>query len=165
MYHFMLGYTAKVAGTERGITEPQATFSACFGAPFMAWHPSVYAELLGEKIAEHDVTCWLINTGWTGGPHGVGHRIEIPYTRAMVNAALYGLLDEVEYIEDPVFGLSVPASCPGVPDEVLVPRNTWSDPGAYDEQAQKLAGMFVENFREFESQVTDEIRASGPRLA
>lgn len=165
MYHFMLGYTAKVAGTERGITEPQATFSACFGAPFMAWHPSVYAELLGEKIAEHDVTCWLINTGWTGGPHGVGHRIEIPYTRAMVNAALYGLLDDVEYIEDPVFGLSVPASCPGVPDEVLVPRNTWSDPGSYDEQAQKLAGMFVENFEEFESQVTEEILASGPRLA
>lgn len=164
MYHFMLGYTAKVAGTERGITEPQATFSACFGAPFMAWHPGVYAELLGKKIAEHDVTCWLINTGWTGGPYGVGHRIEIPYTRAMVNAALYGLLDNVEYIEDPVFGLSVPASCPGVPDEVLIPRNTWSDPAVYDEQAHKLAGMFVENFKEFESQVTEQILASGPRL-
>ena len=164
MFHFVSGYTAKVAGTERGVTEPKATFSAYFGAPFMAWHPSVYAELLGEKIAEYDVTCWLINTGWTGGPYGVGNRMEIPYTRAMVNAALYGMLDKVEYVDDPIFGLHIPVTCPGVPDEILMPRNTWSDSVAYDVQAKKLAAMFVENFKKFESQVPEAVVAAGPKL-
>jgi phosphoenolpyruvate carboxykinase (ATP) len=164
MYHFISGYTAKVAGTERGVTEPQATFSACFGAPFMAQHPNVYAELLGEKIAKHDANCWLINTGWTAGPYGQGHRMELAYTRAMVNAALEGELDAAEYVEDPVFGLQVPTTCPNVPDEVLIPRNTWSDPAAYDFQARKLAGMFAENFKQFEDRVSEAVRAAGPRI-
>jgi phosphoenolpyruvate carboxykinase (ATP) len=163
MYHFISGYTAKVAGTERGITEPQATFSACFGAPFMAQHPSVYAELLGKKIADHDVTVWLVNTGWTGGPYGVGHRMKIAHTRAMVNAALNGDLDGGQFVEDPVFGVQVPTSCPNVPAEVLVPRNTWSDKAAYDAQAQKLAGMFVANFKQFEDQVPEAIKTAAPR--
>ncbi len=162
MYQFISGYTAKVAGTERGITEPQATFSACFGAPFMVQHPNVYAELLGEKIAEHNVRCWLINTGWTGGPYGKGHRISLPYTRAMVNAALNGELDVVEYLQDPVFGLQVPASCPGVPDEVLQPRGTWGDVQAYDQQAQQLARMYVDNFKQFELEVPESVRAAAP---
>jgi phosphoenolpyruvate carboxykinase (ATP) len=164
MYHFILGYTAKVAGTERGVTEPQATFSACFGAPFMTQHPSVYAELLGQKIATHRATCWLINTGWSGGAYGVGSRIKIAYTRAMVNAALGGQFAGVAFSTDPIFGLSVPTSCPDVPAEVLSPRNTWADGAAYDEQAQKLAQMFVENFKKFEAQVSPEILAAGPQL-
>ena len=165
MYHFISGYTAKVAGTERGITEPQATFSACFGAPFMAQHPSVYAELLGKKIAEHNSTCWLINTGWTGGPYGVGSRMKIAHTRAMVNAALDGELANVEYVEDPIFGIQIPTQCPNVPSEVLVPRNTWSDSEAYDAQAEKLAAMFIENFRQFEDQVSGDIKAATPKSA
>jgi phosphoenolpyruvate carboxykinase (ATP) len=164
MYHFISGYTAKVAGTERGVTEPQATFSACFGAPFMTQHPSVYAELLGQKIATHRATCWLINTGWSGGAYGVGSRIKIAYTRAMVNAALGGQFAGVAFGTDPIFGLSVPTSCPDVPAEVLSPRNTWADGAAYDEQAQKLAQMFVENFKKFEAQVSPEILAAGPQL-
>ena len=163
MYHFISGYTAKVAGTERGITEPQATFSACFGAPFMAQHPSVYAELLGKKIAEHDVDCWLINTGWTGGPYGVGERMKIGYTRAMVHAALDGSLKGVEFTDDPIFGVSVPTSCPEVPDEVLIPKNTWPDPAAYDEQANKLAKMFVDNFEQFSDVGSGEVKAAGPK--
>jgi phosphoenolpyruvate carboxykinase (ATP) len=162
MYHFISGYTAKVAGTERGITEPEATFSACFGAPFMAHHPSRYAELLGEKISKHNVKCWLVNTGWTAGPYGVGNRMKIAYTRAMVDAALNGKLDDVEYIPDPVFGVHVPVECPGVADEVLIPRNTWTDQAAYDQQAAKLANMFVENFKQFEDQASQEIIAAGP---
>ena len=162
MYHFISGYTAKVAGTERGITEPQATFSACFGAPFMVQHPNVYAELLGEKIAKHNARCWLVNTGWTGGPHGEGHRISIRYTRAMINAALNGELDAVEYTPDPVFGIQVPSSCPGVPDEVLQPRGTWRDAQAYDRQAQQLAAMFVDNFKQFEVEVPESVRAAAP---
>lgn len=162
MYHFLSGYTAKVAGTEKGITEPKATFSTCFGAPFMVHHPSVYAELLGEKIKEHNVNCWLLNTGWTGGPYGIGSRMKISYTRAMLNAALNGELDNVETVVDPVFGLNVPVSCPGVPSEVLNPKNTWSDKDKYDETACRLAGMFRENFRQFESEVSDEVKASAP---
>ncbi len=162
MYHFISGYTAKVAGTERGITEPQATFSACFGAPFMPQHPSVYAKLLGKKIAEHDVDCWLVNTGWTGGPYGVGERMKIGYTRAMVHAALDGSLNDAEFVEDPIFGIAVPTSCPNVPGEVLVPKNTWSDGAAYDAQAQKLAHMFAENFEQFTEVATEEIKAAGP---
>jgi phosphoenolpyruvate carboxykinase (ATP) len=163
MYHFISGYTAKVAGTERGITEPQATFSACFGAPFMAHHPSVYAELLGKKIAEHNATCWLVNTGWTGGPYGVGSRMKIGYTRAMINAALNGKLANTDFVEDPVFGLQVPTQCPNVPSELLIPRSTWSDGNAYDAQAEKLAGMFIENFKQFEDQVSDDISTAAPR--
>jgi phosphoenolpyruvate carboxykinase (ATP) len=164
MYHFISGYTAKVAGTERGITEPQATFSACFGAPFMARQPNVYAELLGKKIAEHKVNCWLVNTGWTAGPYGEGHRMKLAYTRAMVNAALSGALDTVPTVADPIFGVQVPTVCPDVPSEVLIPRNTWSDGAAYDTQAKKLAGMFIENFKEFEDQVSQDIRAAGPQI-
>lgn len=162
MYHFISGYTAKVAGTERGITEPQATFSACFGAPFMVQHPNVYAELLGEKIAKHNVRCWLVNTGWTGGPHGEGHRISIRYTRAMINAALNEELEQVEYTQDSVFGIQVPSSCPGVPDEVLQPRGTWGDPQAYDQQAQQLAEMFLDNFKQFEDEVPESVKAAAP---
>jgi phosphoenolpyruvate carboxykinase (ATP) len=164
MYHFISGYTAKVAGTERGVTEPKATFSACFGAPFMAHHPEVYSNLLGKKIQEHGVACWLINTGWTGGPYGVGQRIRLSYTRAMIHAALNGDLEGVEYNVDSVFGLKVPARCPGVPGEVLQPRETWQDKEAYDRQARQLAGMFIENFKRFESQVAPPIREAGPRL-
>ncbi|MEZ4559770.1 MAG: phosphoenolpyruvate carboxykinase (ATP) [Caldilineaceae bacterium] len=164
MYHFISGYTAKVAGTERGVTEPQATFSACFGAPFMPLHPSRYAELLGKKIAQHNVTVWLVNTGWTGGPHGVGSRMPIKYTRAMVNAALNGDLNDVETMEDPIFGLAVPTSCPGVPAEMLNPRNTWEDKDAYDAQARKLAEMFVNNFKNYADGTAAEIVAAGPKL-
>jgi phosphoenolpyruvate carboxykinase (ATP) len=165
MYHFISGYTAKVAGTERGITEPQATFSACFGAPFMARHPSVYAELLGKKIAEHNVNCWLVNTGWTAGPYGEGHRMKLAHTRAMVNAALNGDLDNVPTVPDPIFGVQVPTECPDVPSEVLIPSNTWSDGAAYDAQAKELASMFVENFKEFEDQVSQDILDAGPKIS
>ncbi len=162
MYHFISGYTAKVAGTERGVTEPKATFSACFGAPFMAQHPSVYADILGHLIDEHNVKCWLVNTGWTGGSFGVGQRINLAYTRAMVNAALNGDLDQVEYIQDPIFRLQVPTICPEVPDDVLQPRNTWQDTAAYDRQAQELATMFASNFTQFADHVSEAIRTSGP---
>jgi len=162
MYHFLSGYTAKVAGTERGITEPQATFSACFGAPFLPLPPSEYAKMLGERIATHNVRCWLVNTGWTGGPFGVGHRMKLGYTRAMVRAALDGKLDDVETRTDPVFGIAVPVAVPDVPDEVLDPRNTWADKSAYDTQANKLANMFKDNFAKFTDQVSDEVRSAGP---
>ena len=162
MYHFLSGYTAKVAGTERGITEPQATFSTCFGAPFMALNPNVYAKLLGEKMTRHKVNAYLINTGWSGGPYGVGSRIRLPYTRAMVTAALTGALEKVALRKDPVFGLLVPESVEGVPPEILNPRNTWADKDAYDEQAKKLAGMFNENFRQFEDAASPEVRAAAP---
>ncbi len=164
MYHFLSGYTAKVAGTERGITEPQATFSACFGAPFLTLHPRVYAELLGDKLREHDAQVWLVNTGWTGGPHGVGSRMKIQYTRAMLHAALDGRLEGVETQEDPIFGLHVPTNIPNVPDAVLSPRDTWADKDAYDAQARRLARMFQDNFRTFEDQVSDEIKAAGPKV-
>ena len=163
MYHFLSGYTAKVAGTERGVTEPQATFSACFGAPFMALHPAVYARLLGEKIAQHRVQVWLINTGWSGGPYGVGQRIKLAYTRAMVRAALQGQLTAVSTARDPIFGFEIPTQCPDVPPGVLTPRETWRDPQAYDAQARQLAGMFVENFAQFAGDVSAEIRAAGPQ--
>ena len=162
MYHFLSGYTAKVAGTERGITEPQATFSTCFGAPFMPQHPSVYAKLLGEKIEKHQVSCWLVNTGWTGGPYGVGHRMEIKYTRAMLNAALSGQLHNVEYVKDPIFKVEVPVECPGVPSEVLIPKNTWQDKSAYDKKAKELARRFVENFEQYKEYVSEEVVKSGP---
>jgi phosphoenolpyruvate carboxykinase (ATP) len=162
MYHFISGYTAKVAGTEKGVTEPKATFSTCFGAPFMVLHPTVYARFLGDRIARHESRVWLVNTGWTGGPYGVGSRMKISHTRAMIRAALAGELDGVRYESDRVFNLEVPQSCPGVPAEVLNPRNTWAQPGDYDAQANRLARMFVENFRSFETEAAPEIRAAGP---
>ncbi len=164
MYHFISGYTAKVAGTERGVTEPQATFSACFGAPFMPLHPTVYAELLAEKVKEHNSDVWLINTGWTGGPHGVGSRMKLSFTRKMLTEAIAGNLNDGEFIKEPVFGLMVPKKVNGVPDEVLMPRNTWKDKTAYDERAAKLAKMFVDNFKKFEVKASKEIIESGPKL-
>jgi phosphoenolpyruvate carboxykinase (ATP) len=163
MYHFLSGYTAKVAGTERGIVEPVATFSACFGAPFMALNPVVYAKLLRDKITRHECPVYLINTGWTGGPHGVGGRVKLSYTRAMVNAALDGSLGDVPTKTDPFFGVDVPGSCPGVPAEVLQPRNTWQDKQAYDAQAKKLAQMFVKNFQQFAGEISREVVEAGPR--
>ena len=163
MYHFLSGYTAKVAGTERGVTEPSATFSTCFGAPFLPLQPSVYANLLGEKLEEHDAQCWLVNTGWTGGAFGTGSRMKLAYTRAMVTAALSGKLDNVETKPDPVFGLPVPVSIPGVPNEALDARGSWKDTAAYDAQAAKLAGMFRENFKKFEAGVSEGVRNAGPR--
>jgi len=165
MYHFLSGYTAKVAGTEGGVVEPEATFSSCFGAPFMALHPAVYADLLRDRISKHQVQAWLVNTGWTGGPYGVGKRINIAYTRAMVRAVLSGALDSVPAEPDPAFGMLVPQSCPGVPPEVLHPRGTWRDSGAYDLQARRLQSMFQDNFRQFAGQVSIEVREAGPRAA
>jgi phosphoenolpyruvate carboxykinase (ATP) len=162
MYHFLSGYTAKVAGTEKGVTEPKATFSTCFGAPFLPLAPGRYATMLGEKIARHGVRVWLVNTGWTGGPYGIGRRMKIGYTRAMVRAVLSGALDDAGYEKDPIFNLDVPTSCPGVPSEVLSPRTTWSDPAAYDAHAKKLAAMFRENFKAFEGAVAQEVVAAGP---
>ena len=162
MYHFLSGYTAKVAGTEKGVTEPKATFSTCFGAPFMVHQPTVYAKMLGEKIARHGVNCWLVNTGWSGGPYGVGKRMKIAYTRAMVQAALSGALNDVEYSPDPVFGVMVPQSCPNVPAEVLAPRNTWNDKEAYDKTAGQLAEMFRKNFEQFSGQVPEAMLAVAP---
>jgi phosphoenolpyruvate carboxykinase (ATP) len=164
MYHFLSGYTAKVAGTERGVTEPQATFSACFGAPFLPRHPNAYAELLGARIARHGVQCWLVNTGWTGGPYGTGQRMRLPLTRAMVRAALAGKLDRVATVTEPVFGLAVPRHVPGVPDDVLLPRATWRDAAAYDAQAKKLAEMFRKNFAQFADTAHAAVAEAGPVL-
>ncbi|MDH3222781.1 MAG: phosphoenolpyruvate carboxykinase (ATP) [Gemmatimonadota bacterium] len=163
MYHFLSGYTAKVAGTERGVTEPQATFSSCFGAPFLPQHPSVYADMLGEKIRTHGARVWLVNTGWTGGGHGVGTRMDLAHTRAMVSAALSGTLESVSTTPDPVFGLHIPESVPGVPAQVLAPRGTWADKDAYDAAAGRLAEMFKKNFAKFQGRVSDSVNAAGPR--
>ncbi|MFQ5420224.1 MAG: phosphoenolpyruvate carboxykinase (ATP), partial [Anaerolineae bacterium] len=163
MYHFLSGYTAKVAGTERGITEPKPNFSACFGAPFMPLHPGAYAKLLGEKIEKHGAHVWLINTGWTGGPYGVGNRMKLAYTRLMVQAALAGDLNDVEMFTESFFGLAIPKEIDGVPTEVLNPRNTWEDGAAYDAQAAKLVQMFHDNFKQFADGVTTEIREAGPQ--
>jgi phosphoenolpyruvate carboxykinase (ATP) len=162
MYHFLSGYTAKVAGTEKGVTEPQPNFSACYGAPFMPMHPQRYAELLGKKLATHNSDIWLINTGWSGGPHGVGSRIKIAYTRAMINAVLEGKLAGVSFEPEPFFGLQIPTQCPGVPVEILNTRNTWANKSDYDAQARKLANMFAENFKQYAQQATPEILAAGP---
>ncbi len=163
-YHFLSGYTAKVAGTERGVTEPQPNFSTCFGAPFLPLHPSVYSRMLGARIEQHKSQVWLVNTGWTGGPYGVGQRMKIGYTRAMVRAALNGTLAEVPTEPDPIFGIAVPIECPGVPPGVLKPRQTWIDPEAYDAQAKKLARMFAKNFEEFANLVPTQVREAGPRV-
>ena len=166
MYHFISGYTAKVAGTEVGITEPQTTFSACFGRVFLPLHPTQYAELLGKKLDKHpDVNVWLINTGWTGGKYGEGKRMNLKYTRAMINAAMKGELDNVEYVPHVVFGVLKPQSCPGVPAEFLNPRNTWADTAAYDKQALALANLFVDNFKQYEKQASAEILSAAPRIS
>ena len=163
MYHFISGYTAKVAGTEAGVTEPQTAFSACFGAPFLPLHPTKYAEMLGAKIAESDVKVWLINTGWSGGEYGTGSRIKLKYTRAMITAALEGKLDNVEYTTHDVFGLAMPNECENVPTEILSPKNTWADKAAYDAKANSLATKFVANFKQFESAANEEIMAAAPK--
>jgi len=163
MYHFLSGYTARVAGTEKGVTEPKATFSTCFGAPFLPLNPNVYAKMLGGKIAKHGSRVWLVNTGWTGGPYGVGSRMRIAYTRAMITAALTGQLDNVGYKKHEVFNLEMPTTCPGVPESVLDPRSTWPDAARYDEQAAKLAKMFVDNFKTFEQDVAPSVMQAGPR--
>jgi len=162
MYHFISGYTAKVAGTEEGVTEPKSVFSACFGAPFLPLHPTKYAELLGEKIVEHEVNIWLINTGWSGGPYGVGSRVKLPYTRAMITAALEGKLNEAEFTKHPVFGVSIPKAVPDVPSEILIPRDTWEDKSAYDKKANGLAKEFIQNFKKFEEFASDEIMSGAP---
>ena len=163
-YHFISGYTAKLAGTEIGVTEPRATFSAGFGAPFLPRHPGTYALMLAQRLEEHRVPVWLVNTGWSGGPYGVGKRMSIDHTRTMVRAALNGLLADVAYETDPIFGVEVPTSVPGVPSEILRPRDTWADPDAYDAKARELAAMFVENFADYADGVSLEVRAAGPRV-
>ncbi|WP_347159277.1 phosphoenolpyruvate carboxykinase (ATP) [Pontibacter chitinilyticus] len=164
MYHFISGYTAKVAGTEVGITEPQVTFSACFGAAFLPLHPTRYAELLGAKMKENDVNVWLVNTGWTGGPYGVGSRMKLAYTRATITAALSGALEKVAYAQHPVFGVSIPESCPGVPSQLLDPRNTWADKEAYDTKANVLAAAFVKNFAKYAEDSSEEILTGAPHV-
>ncbi|HEU4641820.1 MAG TPA: phosphoenolpyruvate carboxykinase (ATP) [Gemmatimonadaceae bacterium] len=163
MYYFLSGYTAKVAGTERGVTEPQATFSACFGAVFLVWPPTKYADMFGDLLKAHGSRVWLVNTGWTGGPYGVGHRMKLGYTRSMVRAALAGELDHVPTVTDPVFGLAVPQAVRGVPVEAMNPRATWADPAAYDAQARKLAEMFARNFEQFAASVSIPVKRAGPK--
>jgi phosphoenolpyruvate carboxykinase (ATP) len=165
MYWFLLGYTAKVAGTEMGVTEPTPIFSTCFGAPFMPLEPTVYAKMLGEKIQKHGVRVWLLNTGWTGGPYGAGDRMSLPHTRAMLHAALDGALDGVETRVEPFFGLEVPTSCPGVPTEILDPRDTWQDKAAYDAKATDLAKRFHEGFRPYVEKVDDNVKSAGPLVS
>ncbi len=164
MYHYLSGYTAKVAGTEKGVTEPTATFSTCFGAPFLPLNPNVYARQLGERIAKYQSKVWLVNTGWTGGPYGTGRRMKIAHTRAMIRAALSGGLDHVGYQRHPIFNIDMPTSCLDVPSAVLDPRGTWADPAAYDQQAERLAKMFIENFKSFEADVAPEVKTAGPRV-
>ena len=164
MYHFLSGYTAKVAGTERGVTEPTATFSACFGAPFLPLHPGVYARMLGERIAQHGARVWLVNTGWTGGAYGAGSRMKLSYTRAIVRAALSGALDGGAFSTEPVFGLAIPRAVPDVPAAILQPRATWQDPAAYDAQARKLTAMFRDNFELYRAGVPEAVAKAGPTL-
>jgi phosphoenolpyruvate carboxykinase (ATP) len=161
MYHFLSGYTAKLAGTEAGLgSEPVPEFSACFGSPFLPLAPRVYAEMLGERLKQHQAACWLVNTGWSGGAFGVGKRMSLKYTRAIVNAALDGKLDKVKFVTESAFGLSIPTRCPDVPSEILNPRNMWKDKAAYDRQAANLAARFEKNFQQFDAQA--EVRAAGP---
>jgi phosphoenolpyruvate carboxykinase (ATP) len=164
MYHFISGYTAKVAGTEMGVTEPQATFSPCFGGPFLVWHPMKYAELLADKIQRHGANVWLVNTGWSGGSYGVGKRLKLAMTRAMIDGIHSGELAGAPRRPDPVFGFEVMTQCPGVLAEILVPRDTWADSAAYDATAGKLAQLFRNNFRQYESNVRAEVREAGPRV-
>jgi phosphoenolpyruvate carboxykinase (ATP) len=162
MYHFISGYTARVAGTEMGVTEPQATFSSCFGAPFLVWHPAKYAELLAEKMLRHKSNVWLVNTGWTGGSYGTGRRMQLAHTRAIMDAIHAGALADAPTARDAVFGFDVVTACPGVPPDVLLPRGTWPDPALYDATARKLAGLFRDNFRAYEAGVSPEARQGEP---
>ncbi len=164
MYHFISGYTAKVAGTEMGVDEPQATFSACFGAAFLVWHPNKYAQMLAEKMRRHGTHVWLINTGLTGGPYGVGSRMKLKYTRAIIDAVHDGSLREAPTVTDPVFGMEIPTVCPNVPSDILIPRNTWANPEAYDRTARKLATLFMENFEQYKDGTTQEVIEAGPRI-
>jgi len=164
MYQFISGYTAKVAGTEAGITEPTTTFSACFGAPFLPLHPTAYAEMLGKKIDESGAQVWLINTGWSGGSYGVGSRMKLSFTRAMITAALEGKLNDVEFATHEVFGLAMPTACPEVPAEMLNPRNTWSDKDAYDAKANELASKFIANFEKFEDYASEALLSASPKV-
>jgi phosphoenolpyruvate carboxykinase (ATP) len=163
MYHYMSGYTAKVAGTEMGVNEPQATFSPCFGGPFLVWHPRKYAELLASQLERHGAQAWLVNTGWTGGGHGMGHRIKLAATRAIIDGIHSGALRNAVAATDPVFGFEMVTACPGVPAEMLIPRNTWADPADYDAAVRRLAGLFRENFKPFAADVSAEVQAAGPR--
>jgi len=162
MDHFISGYTAKVAGTEVGVKEPSATFSPCFGGPFLVWHPSKYAELLAAKMKQHGTRVWLVNTGWSGGAYGTGKRIKLAHTRAIVDAIHAGVLAKAETQSDPVFGLNVVTQCPGVPSEILVPRNAWSEKASYEAAAKKFAGLFTQNFAKYEAAVSAEVRSAGP---
>jgi phosphoenolpyruvate carboxykinase (ATP) len=164
MYHFLSGYTAKVAGTEKGVTEPEATFSTCFGAPFMPRHPSEYGNLLRDLIAQHGVTCWLVNTGWTGGAYGIGKRMPIKATRALLTAALDGSLNNAQFRTDENFGFEVPVEVPGIDTAILDPRSTWADKAGYDAQARKLVGMFIDNFGKFEAHVDANTLEAAPRI-
>ena len=163
MYFFLSGFTSKVAGTEAGVTEPQTTFSTCFGAPFLPLHPTKYASLLGEKLRNSDIRVWLLNTGYTAGPYGVGKRMSLPHTRAIITEALNGNLDKVEYEAHPVFGVSIPKSCPNVPAEILNPRNTWADKVSYDNKANELALAFNKNFEKFAGKAEEEILSAAPK--
>ena len=160
MYHFLSGFTSKVAGTERGVTEPEPTFSTCFGAPFMPRRPEVYGKLLQDKINQHGATCWLVNTGWTGGAYGTGNRMPIRATRALLTAALNGSLTKGEFRRDPYFGFDVPMACAGVDAGLLDPRGTWADAAAYDRQAQKLVQMFADNFAQYVPYIDDDVKAA-----
>ncbi len=162
MYHFISGYTAKVAGTEVGVKEPSATFSPCFGGPFLVWHPNKYAELLAAKMKQHKARVWLVNTGWSGGPHGVGKRIKLSHTRGIIDAIHSGALADAKTRRDPVFGFDVVVSCPGVPSEMLWPADTWTDQAAYGAAAKKLARLFIENFKKYEGGASAEVRAASP---
>jgi phosphoenolpyruvate carboxykinase (ATP) len=164
MYQFISGYTAKVAGTEAGITEPKSTFSACFGAPFLPLHPGKYAEMLGKKMKENKVNVWMINTGWSGGPYGIGKRMKLSYTRSMITAALNGSLENVEYEIHPIFGVLIPKHCPTVPVTILNPRYTWADRDAYDTAAKKLASEFIKNFEKYAENVSEEIKSAAPKI-
>jgi phosphoenolpyruvate carboxykinase (ATP) len=165
MYHFISGYTAKVAGTEMGVTEPQATFSPCFGGPFLVWHPSKYAELLAEKMRKHGARVWLVNTGWAGGAYGVGKRISLKHTRAIIDAIHSGNLAKAQTERDPVFGFEIVTAIPGVPAEILNPRKAWSDQSAYDACAAKLAGLFNKNFATYAAGASEEVKAAAPTLS
>ena len=164
MYHFMSGYTAKVAGTEMGITEPTTTFSACFGKAFLPLHPSKYADLLGDKLNDNDINVWLVNTGWTGGQYGTGERIKLKWTRSLITEALNGSLNKVQYETLPLFNLQIPTECKDVPSNILNPRNTWSDLNEYDEISKSLANKFIDNFKQFESNTNINIIEAGPKL-
>ena len=163
-YHFLSGYTAKVAGTEKGVTEPSPVFSTCFGAPFLPLDPTVYAKMLGERLAKHEANVWLVNTGWSGGPYGIGKRMKLSYTRTMVDAILDGKLANVKFTPDPIFKVGVPDKVEGVPSELLTPKNTWPDKSAYDEKAKHVAKLFTENFKKFDT-ASDEVKAAGPVLS